>query len=209
MKIIVIDNEKYWLKRYEKVINKFLIEHNLEIKIISFLEYTNELKNIIYDNEPKIFVIDMELGDDINGYDIIYEIREGAFDWNSLIIIASAYNEKENIISSRLAVYTYILKNKEFENNLFQSIKQAIHILSNNRLIEIKEHHQKYTLVISDILCVKKEKYTKYCIIQTKDYEFRVRTSLSELNKELHFKRLNNYTLVNPIHLKRFKEKNN
>ena len=53
---------------------------------------------------------------------------------------------------------------------------------------------------------ITKEKFTKYCIIETiNNNEFRVRTSLLEINKELNFERINNYTLVNPNQINRLK----
>lgn len=205
MRIVIIENEVYWLKRCERVIQSLLIKWNLEIAVVAFDHLCLDLRNIIYDGKENIYIIDMKLGNGLTGYDVIAEIRDVAFDWKSLILISSAVNEMENVISSRLAIYTYILKDAMFDFKLRDSIFEAIHILTNHRLVKIKEHGQEYTLAIQDIEVVEKEKNSKYCIVKTFYQEFRVRTSLCEINKDLNFKRINGYTLVNPIYEKRLK----
>ena len=97
----------------------------------------------------------MELNDDIDGYDIVHEIRDIIFDWKSIIILASIHDERINIISLRLSILTYVSKNKNFDKNLGESVRLAINILGNYRFIKIKEHNQIYKLAINDINPIK------------------------------------------------------
>lgn len=211
MKIIIIDNNNSWLKSIEKITNETL-SNTLEMEVISFKKYNNKLKDLIFDGTSKIYVIDYELDDEINGNDIAHEIREDAFDWKSIIIMISIYNRKCCIITKRLCIYTYIAKDRSFKPNLQISIKSAINILNSHKLIEIKENRQKFKIPINEIVQINKEKLTKYCNIKTLNNNvFRVRTSLSEINKQLNFKRINNHTLINPNQITRLKltNKNN
>lgn len=208
MKVIIIDNNIKWLKSSLRIIKEALFE-TLEIEIIPFKGYSNKLKDLIFDGIPKIYIIDFELNDKINGNDIAHEIREGAFDWKSIIIMMSIYNRKESIITKRLCIYTYISKDKNFNSNLHISVKSAINILNSYKFIEVKENRQNYQIPVNEIIQITKEKLTKYCIIKTLNNNvFRVRTSLSEINKQLNFKRLNNHTLVNPNQMNRLKISN-
>lgn len=208
MKVIIIDNNIKWLKSSLRIIKEALFE-TLEIEIIPFKGYSNKLKDLIFDGIPKIYIIDFELNNKINGNDIAHEIREGAFDWKSIIIMMSIYNRKESIITKRLCIYTYISKDKNFNSNLHISVKSAINILNSYKFIEVKENRQNYQIPVNEIIQITKEKLTKYCIIKTLNNNvFRVRTSLSEINKQLNFKRLNNHTLVNPNQMNRLKISN-
>lgn len=204
MKIVIIDNNNRWLNSTIDI-TKEILSDTLEIDIIPFKGYNNKLQDIIFDGTPKIYIIDFELGN-INGNDIANEIRQDAFDWKSIIIMFSIYNRKESIITERLSIYTYISKNKDFASNLKISIKSAINIINSNKFIEIKENRHNYQIPINEIIQITKEKLTKYCIIKTINNNFfRIRTSLTEINKQLNFKRINNYTLINPNQINRLK----
>ena len=136
MKIIVIEDNHIFNKMLCKNISKTLINHNYDYDIKAFTEYNHSLKKIIYDKDIKIYIIDLELGS-ISGYDIINEIRKKSYDWDSIIIINSVYNQKEDLISRRLAIFTYISKFLGFEENLEKSILEAIHIFEHKMLLTI------------------------------------------------------------------------
>ena len=111
----------------------------------------------------------------------------------------------KNAISQRLAILTYISKNKYFNYNLAESIKLGAKILANNKFITIKEGNKSYQLVISDIIKVTKETTSKYSIIETINNTFRVRVSLKKLNLELNFIKENRSTLINPSYVSKLK----
>ena len=196
MMIVVIENDENWLKRTIKDVNMALKEEKIDEKILFFDKYSKELKKIIYDKTKKIYVLDIELGD-ISGFDIAKEIRDEANDWDSIIIISSIYNQKENIISDRLAVLTYISKLANFDENMKESIKLAIGIVAKNNFLEFKESGINYKMPINDIMYIKKEKYSKYCIIKTIDNYFRVRDTISNLKEETKFTQIRKELLVN------------
>ncbi len=205
MKIIIIDNSNRWLKLITNT-TKNTLKEILEVEVLSFRGYSNELREIIFDGIPKIYLIDFELDGKMNGNDIAHEIRQDAFDWKSIIIIFSGYDRKEDIITKRLSIYTYISKNKYFIANLETSVKSAINILNSYKCIEIKENRKVYQIPINEIIEIYKEKLTKYCIIKTlSNNKFRVRSSLTALNKDINFKRINSYTLINPIYINKIK----
>ena len=205
MKIVIIDDENYWLHKMDKAIRDIPYLKNLNIQIVKFKRYDEELRKILYDNSSKIYIIDIQLRDTYNGYDIVHEIRDIIFDWKSIIILASIHDEMKNAISQRLAILTYISKNKYFNYNLAESIKLGAKILANNKFITIKEGNKSYQLVISDIIKVTKETTSKYSIIETINNTFRVRVSLKKLNLELNFIKENRSSLINPSYVSKLK----
>ena len=205
MKIVIIDDENYWLHKMDKAIRDIPYLKNLNIQIVKFKRYDEELRKILYDNSSKIYIIDIQLRDTYNGYDIVHEIRDIIFDWKSIIILAYIHDEMKNAISQRLAILTYISKNKYFNYNLAESIKLGAKILANNKFITIKEGNKSYQLVISDIIKVTKETTSKYSIIETINNTFRVRVSLKKLNLELNFIKENRSTLINPSYVSKLK----
>ena len=209
MKIIIIDNSNRWLRLITNT-TKDTLSEMLEIEILPFRGYNNKLREVIFDGIPKIYLIDFELDKEMNGNDIAHEIRQDAFDWKSIIIIFSGYDRKEDIITKRLSIYTYISKDEYFIANLEISVKSAINILNSYKYIEVKENRQVYQIPINEIIEIYKEKLTKYCIIKTlNNNQFRVRSSLTEINKDINFKRINSYTLINPIYINKIKIINN
>ncbi len=193
MKIIVIEDNHTFNKILCKNISKTLINHNYDYDIRSFTEYNHNLRKIIYDRDIKIYIIDLELGS-VSGYDIINEIRKKSYDWDSIIIISSVHNQKEDLISRRLAIFTYISKFLDFEENLENSLLEAIHIFERKKLLTINKSCK---ILINDICYILKEKGSKYCVVKTINDEFRVRKSLKSLMEELHFKKIKNYILIN------------
>ena len=196
MKVVIVEDIIKTQKNISKNIDQVLIENNLDINVVCFNKYNKDFKKIIYDNEIKIYVLDVNLGSNCNksGYDIAREIREVAHDWYSIIIICSAYNLKENFISARLSILTHLSKSKDFENNLKETIKLAINIINEKDGISI---NNKYQLYYKEILYALKEKYSKYCVIKTLNNEVRVRKNIYELEQELHLKRYKRHLLAN------------
>lgn len=196
MKIIVVEDIPSFNQKLLKNIEQTLIEENLDINIISFFKYTNDLKKIIHNREIKIYILDVELGESSSksGYDISREIRTIAHDWYSIIIICSAYEQKENFISSRLSIFKYLSKYDNFEKRLKGTLKKAITNLNEENAVDINSHCKLY---YNEILYALKEKYSKYCIIKTLDNEFRVRKNIYELEEELHLKKIKRHLLAN------------
>ena len=196
MKIIVVEDILSFNKRIIQNINQVLMEENLDIKVMSFLNYNKELKRIIHNNEIKIYILDYDLGEKSlkTGYDISREIRGIAHDWYSIIIICSIHNQKENFISSRLSILTYLSKYKNFDHNFKEALREAIYILNQTSTVSI---NNRCTLYYNEVLYALKEKYSKYCIIKTFDNEFRVRKNIYELEEELHLKKIKRHLLAN------------
>lgn len=194
MKIIVIDNNQEYNDFICNIITKLMFKNDYEYQILPFYKYNNRLKRLIHDKDIKIFIVDLKLQNK-SGYDICREIREEANDWNSIIIISSAYNQKEDIISLRLLVFTYLVKFNNFEENLIETLEKATSILDDNKFLKVDKNTK---VSINDICYIKKIKNSKYCSIKTIHNDIvKIRRSLKSLEKELKFKKVKNYLLLN------------
>ena len=197
MEVVVIEDEQFWQSKIKKVLER----NNIEDNFLYFDRYNENLEEIIYNKNKKIYLIDIELKNSEKGGIIIASIiRE--YDWKSIIIFFSAYNEKEHIISLRLNALTYIEKANDFEAELIKTFNSAKNILLDNNFIEIEVNNKKLNLYINDILYIIKEKSSKYCIIKTTSGTIRVRSSLTELKKQVNFKQVKKHLLINENNIK-------
>lgn len=192
MKIVIVEDEKYYNKTITSIAKQIVNNHNMNVEILSFYDYTNDLKKIIFSKEVNIYLLDIELPTK-NGQDIARMIRHEAHDWKSIIIISSVHNQKENFISKSLMLLSYISKFDDYEFNIADRIDTALDILDTHGHITINNEK----VITDDILYVEKEKNSKYCTVKTFNDEFRIRKSLSQLENELNIKRTNKYLLLN------------
>lgn len=198
MKIVVVENNKDFNKNICGQLEKMLINNCFEWDVVSFLGYNDELYKTIHDREVKIYIVDIKLGN-YSGYDICRLIRESADDWDSIIIIASIYNQKENFISLRLSIFTYLSKLCNFKEALEETVIHAIHILEPRKFLLIKKNCR---IAVNDICYILKEKNSKYCFIKTLDDHFRIRRPLKSLESDLRLRRVKSYLLVNDRNIK-------
>lgn len=199
MKIIVVEDNKDFNELICKKINKILIKKGMNYEVIPFYKYDSKLDKIIHSNETNIYILDIELGSK-SGYDICRAIRESAYDWNSIIIISSSHNQKENIISLRLSIFTYLSKLINFEQDLKDAVIDAIQIIENQNWLMIDRNNK---IAICDICYILREKDSHYCCIKTVDNEtYRTRKSIQNIETELHLEKINSYLLINNKNIK-------
>lgn len=197
MEVVVIEDEIFWKNKIKQILEN----NNKEDKFLYFSKYDEALNEVINNKNLKIYLLDIELkNSSIDGVDIASEIREK--DWKSIIIFFSAYNEKENIISLRLNVLTYVSKNDNFETELLEAFNSAKDILLEYNTIKVNTNGSEVNLYVNDILYITKEKNSKYCLINTTSGILRTRSSLSELKKKTNFRQEKKHLLINSNNIK-------
>lgn len=192
MKIIIVDDDERIRKQIVKIVNQTLVKTQLNVQTKIFDKYSEELKKEILNSNENIYILDLDLPIK-NGFDISRIIRFEVNDWKSIIIIASAYDQKSDFISSQLAIFTYISKFIDFKAKLSDSLNLSLNVLLSDKAIKIDDEN----VLIDDILCIQKEKSSKYCIIKCFNDEYRVRKSLAELQKETRLEKIRKDLLVN------------
>lgn len=197
MEVVIIEDEIFWKNKIKEIIES----NNKEDNFLYFDRYDKVLESIINNKKLKIYLLDIELrNSDIDGTLIANTIRE--VDWKSIIIFFSVYNEKENIISLRLNVLTYVLKDNNFKSELINAFNSAKNILLEDNKIKVNTNGIEINLYVNDILYITKEKSSKYCLIHTTSGILRTRSSLSELKKKTNFRQEKKHLLTNECNIK-------
>ncbi len=197
MEVVIIEDEIFWKNKIKEIIES----NNKEDNFLYFDRYDKVLESIINNKKLKIYLLDIELrNSDIDGTLIANTIRE--VDWKSIIIFFSVYNEKENIISLRLNVLTYVLKDNNFKSELINAFNSAKNILLEDNKIKVNTNGIEINLYVNDILYITKEKSSKYCLIHTTSGILRTRSSLSELKKKTNFRQEKKHLLINECNIK-------
>ena len=197
MEVIIIEDEIFWKNKIKEIIES----NNKEDNFLYFDRYDKVLESIINNKKLKIYLLDIELrNSDIDGTLIANTIRE--VDWKSIIIFFSVYNEKESIISLRLNVLTYALKDNNFKSELINAFNSAKNILLEDNKIKVNTNGIEINLYVNDILYITKEKSSKYCLIHTTSGILRTRSSLSELKKKTNFRQEKKHLLINECNIK-------
>lgn len=197
MEVVVIEDEIFWKNKIKQILEN----NNKEDKFLYFDKCDETLNEVINNKNLKIYLLDIELkNSSIDGVNIASEIREK--DWKSIIIFFSAYNEKENIISLRLNVLTYVSKSDNFETELVETFNSAKDILLEHNTIKVNINGDEINLYVNDILYIIKEKNSKYCLINTTSGILRARSSLSELKKKTNFRQEKKHLLINSNNIK-------
>ena len=197
MEVVVIEDEIFWKNKIKEIIES----NNKEDNFLYFDKYDKMLESTINNKRLKIYLLDIELkNSSFDGISIANAIRE--VDWKSIIIFFSVYNEKEGIISLRLNVLTYVLKNNGFKQELIKAFNSAKNILLEDNKIKVNINGIEINLYVNDILYVTKEKSSKYCLIHTTSGILRTRSSLSELKKKTNFRQEKKHLLINESNIK-------
>ncbi len=129
---VVCEDNKIILEKNVEIINKTMFNNNINYRIYKFEDYTNDFKNIIYNSDIKIYILDIELNK-TSGIDIAREIRKK--DLDSIIIISTAYVEYLPLaLKNKLMLYDFISKFEDYEENLSKVI--------NNALVQLKYYQE-------------------------------------------------------------------
>lgn len=152
---IICEDNNFFNESYQKIVNKVAKDLKINIKIHSFEIYNDEFRNVIYDNiiENKIYILDIMMPE-IKGHDIAKIIR--SIDFVSLIIFITSYYKdfSFDITNGEYAYLKYIDKSKDYENQLYNVLKDTIIKLQNIKTLKIETKDKIYTIIPKDINCI-------------------------------------------------------
>ena len=169
LKFIIYDDEKQFLQKNKKIIDKCMMNYDCDYKCYSFDEYNETFENIIKNNSDlKVYLLDIE-GKNKSGLDIVRIIREKYNDWSSIIIMITSHNEfKYDALGNRLYLMDFINKLDNCEELLCEDIKRIINSYTNSGECLIYEfNHNLKRIEYKNIIYIEKEKDSKKCIIHT------------------------------------------
>ena len=114
---VVCEDNKIILQKNIDIINRVMFKNNINYRVYSFSNYSDDLKKLIKsDIGKKIYILDIEL-EDVSGIDIATNIREK--DLNSFIIISTSYIDYlPYTLKSKLMLFDFVSKFDDYEKIL-------------------------------------------------------------------------------------------
>lgn len=178
--IIICDDNDKDRNNVVKVVKNYMDSKKIEYKIHLYNDYNKEFNNMISSKIPfKIYLLDIETPSR-SGIDIARQIRKK--DTDSVIIFLTAHEELGNVIlKNDLMFLSFINKFDDLNNRLNGSLKKAIELLKQKRVIKFMDRNTLYTIDIDDILYITKDSFERKTIIKTDYAEFKVNKSLMEI----------------------------
>jgi len=178
--IIICEDNNKDRNNILEVVNNFMIKNKIEYKTHIYDDYTKKFDEIIDSKIPfKIYLLDIETPSG-SGIDIARKIRQK--DVDSVIIFLTAHEELGNIIlKNDLMFLSFINKFDNYKARLINSLKKALNLLKQKRILKFIDRNVVYTINIDDILYLTKESFERKTIIKTDYTEFKVNKTLAEL----------------------------
>lgn len=186
IKFIIVDDDKKWLKEYERIINDVFFKSEKEYEIYPFTKYDNELQKLIKDNsEQKVYLMDLDLEPSkYTGMDILREIRED--DWDSEIIVVTNHDRMFETVHKQIyKTFDFIEK----FDNLEERLKFDLNKIEKQKFDKGKfiYANSKITLQIylKDIIYILRDPDERKLTINTSNNEFIVNMTVQEMLSKL------------------------
>ena len=185
IEFIIYDESKENKIIIEDIIDKEMINENIDYKKEYFHEFSKTLREKISNETFKIYILN-QTNISKSGLEIAKYIREKQDDWKSIIIFISKTNEyKINIFTKRLFILDYILIDS-LKNELNQLIKISLkNYYTKPKELKYKYKSNNYSIPFKDIIYIEKEQDSKRCIIKTTEGDFYIQGNLSCVEKLL------------------------
>lgn len=178
--VIICDDNNKDKNNILEIVNSFMIKNKIEYKTHVYDDYNKRFDEIIESKIPfKIYLLDIETPSG-SGIDIARKIRQK--DVDSVIIFLTVHEELGNIIlKNDLMFLSFINKFDNYKSRLTNSLKKALNLLKQKRILKFTDRNVVYTINIDDILYLTKESFERKTIIKTDYTEFKVNKTLAEL----------------------------
>lgn len=186
IEFIICEDEKHFATKYQEIAEKVMMNYDIEYNFNVFNGYTNGWKKLSKKGNFKIYILDLKTKEG-SGLDAARYIREELDDWQSMIIIVTAYPEfKYEALGKRLMLVDFVNKFDNFENRLTQAIQIALKNFD-KRPNSLKYTYKKtvYNIEFYKIIYIEKEQDNKRCIIKTPEKDYYIQGNLNQIERLL------------------------
>lgn len=213
LNFVLYDDEKHFLQRNKKIIDKCMMNCDYDYKYYLFDEYNDKFEKVIKNNLGlKVFLLDIE-GKNKSGLDIVRLIREKYDDWCSVIIMITNHNEfKYDALSNRLYLMDFINKLDNWEELLTEDIKRIVSSYTNcSDCLTYEFNHSLKRIEFKNIIYIEKEKDSKKCIIHTLYGDHPIGGTICEVLEKLdsRFIKTSRSTIINIKQVSEYDKANN
>lgn len=206
---IVVDDMVEITKTVVNIINKAMMNSNLEYKIHVFHDYDNKFIKFLEEPlENRIYFLDIETKS-ASGLDIARKIRKT--DTKSIISFITAHEQMGGvIIKESLMVLTFICKFDDFETKVKEAVNKSLKILGTKKIIKFNDYNSVYMIPVDDILYIVRDTLERKCIIKTDYTTYKIGKTLIELKEMSNgsLTQTHRACLVNEKRVHKFDKKN-
>ena len=167
--LIVIEDEKKIQDKIKEIIRDAVRDKGINPKKHFFNSFNNELKELMKnESERKIYIIDIELGTELNGIHIAKMIRET--DWDSEIIFITNHDKMfETVYRSVLKVFNFIEKFHNFDERLKEDLETILNKTDNKKMFVYKSKNADIQIYYKSINYIVRDKEERKIIIHYDD----------------------------------------
>lgn len=187
LNFVVCDDEKEFREVIIKEIEKFMMNYDVNYKVYQFETYDEDFEKVARsDLGFKVYFFDIKTKNG-SGLDAARFIREELEDWNSIIVIVTAFAEyRYEALSNRLYLLDFISK----FDNCKAKIKEILKIIYKNynsreKCLSYEYNYTFYKIELKNIIFIEKEQDSKRCIIYTTYGTFKAPFTLVSIAKQL------------------------
>lgn len=185
LEFILVDDEKDMRDKERQIINDILLKTDLSYEIKEFSSLTNELKNVIISNNPKVYILDIDLNSKINGLDIGKYIR--SYDWDSELLYITSHDRMfEKVFRNIYKVFDFIEKFDSLEERFKNDLNQIVLKKWDKKKFVYSNSRVTFEIFLDDILYLYRDTVERKIAIKTSTGNvFLVNKNINQIIEEL------------------------
>lgn len=194
---VLCDDNIAVIEKLSKLLEKLFIMENIDAQVAYYSSNPNDTLNYILNNRVDVLMIDMQLGENITGIDIVKKLREKNKD--SYVVCLSGYMDYV-FEALKVKIFDYLLKPISYEK-LRTCILRLISYEEKSNSVFIAFNNSKLKIKQDEINFIEKDR-TK-ALIHTKCNIYETYTSLEKLKDYLpdNFKRCHKSFIINTTNI--------
>ncbi|MBR1417098.1 MAG: response regulator transcription factor [Bacilli bacterium] len=199
MKFVLVEDDLSSIEKVKSIISKVVFSYNISYDVIVYNNCSSMLKKEIMDiSVPKIYILSVDLKQNISGIDIAEYIRE--IDWNSHIIFLTKHGNMFETVHRKVCnVFEFIEKYQQMDKRLSKDIKKIIEHSFDNECLNYTYHFSEFKINYKCIKYIQRDTATRKIIIHTSDKTYESNMTIKELLCRLdnRFKQVSKSTVIN------------
>ena len=185
LQFILVDDEKIMRDKERQLINEVLFSGNVEYEILEYSHLTDELKTVINNSNPKVYIMDIDLNSKVSGLDIGKYIRN--YDWDSEIIYITNHDKMfEKVFRNIYKVFDFIEKFDSMEERFKNDINQILLRKWDKKKFTYSNNRISFEIYLDDILYLYRDTVERKVAIKTvKGNIFYVNKNINQIIEDL------------------------
>lgn len=199
IKIIIVNNDKQCIHKILKIVSKVSVKYDKEISTKSYYKYNKDLKNEISNCESKkIYILGIDLKDDVSGIEIGEKIRVD--DWDSEIIYVTSHADMfESVFRSVVDVFDFIEKFHNLEKRLAFDIERIFNKNFDKNMFVYSTRNMNIKIFYRSILYIYRDTVKRKIVVVTESNTYHINSCMNDIFKllDIRFKFVHRACIIN------------